>query len=1083
MMNARAKAKFSIAFLSVALMTLLMPALAFADPIEDHAIDISTESNVPGEELYFDSPSAAIVSPEGALLETLHSASALPAENSNGGSDLSANEDTESQDLDEVPSDVDDSTPSVSDGQEQVDNVSGFEPDATVQSEFVAQDEAGYCGNGVVWTFTDSGTLTITSDGSGDGAIEASAGQTSLSSIASTVQSILIEQGITSIGDYAFQNFNALQYVSIAGSVSSIGFQAFANCSQLATVDFAGASSLQTIGQAAFYNTAINSLVIPDSVSNIGAEAFLDCNALSSVQIGTDASNLNSIDMNAFGSGSAFAFVKYYGTETQWNSLSISEGNDRLTTSQIVFSNPSYQITFDPNGGSFGGAPGAILYTNENGTLGDHAVLPTPSFDNHSFDGWFDSQFGGNEITMNTPFYGNTTVWAHWTENDPEPVSYTVVFDATDGEFDGSGKTMTISTNTNGYLDQQPDKPKYSLHLFEGWFTAADGGDKVDLSQPITGNDTYYAHWMPVSEAHYVNVYFESNGGVFNDYSNSTKTVQTDAHGFVTSAPVVTRENYIFLGWSYSANHGSEVLDLQSTSFTVNTTLYAQWQQDYNAPVEYTVTFYLNDGVSTGAIATLTTSTFGGSHQLSTLPAAPSRFGYIFKGWTNATDGGDPVDLSTPFFADASAYAQWDVDTSQPRYYTITLDANGGTLNCSTVLETDGTGMLAEPSAPEREGYRFDGWLDLFNNPVNFADPFTQNEYLYAQWTPVSVVPTPTGSFTITFDADGGTLASSASLVTNEYGMLAEPTAPEFADHEFAGWFDAAGNRIDFSVPFTSDVTVYAHWTDSTVTPPAPSGPVTVTFDANGGTLSGEAYFTTDGQGKLAFVASAPTWEGHEFAGWFDALTGGSRVSTSTVFTADTTVYARWNTLTTPPDDPNTPGDDPIKPGDDDPNTPGDDPSTPTYTVIEGANGNWIAENDEDLVIRADGAFADFDHVKIDGEKLHEMHYSVREGSTIVTLSRSYLATLGEGIHEIRFVYKDGGEAKTNFSVQTKPAVYNPSDADTSLTQVDTVTGTEATDSQVPKTGDATPMSMYAYLMLMAIACIVAAKVRRRRVQ
>lgn len=1032
-MNARVKAKLSIAFLSVALMTLLMPVFAFADPIDDHAIDFSTESNVPGEELYFDSPSTAIVSPEGALLETAISETASPAENPDGGPDLSATEKTESHDLDEVSSDADETTLPSLDGQEEVGNVSGYEPDAENQTEIVTQDEAGYCGNGVVWIFTDDGTLTISSDGSGDGVIEASAGQTSLSSISSAVQSIVIEQGIITIGDSAFQGFNALKYVSIAGSVSSIGYQSFAFCTQLSAVDFMGTSSLQSIGQAAFTNTAISSICIPDSVTNISEEAFLSCNELNAVQFGTSHSSINSIAMNAFDSeGNPFATVKFYGTESEWNAINISEiGNERLKNALIQFSLPSYQITLNPNGGSFGGAPGAILYTNENGVLGESTVLPTPTYDNHSFDGWFDDQFNGEQITLNTPFNGDTTIWAHWTENVPEPVSYTVVFDATDGEFDGSGKTMTIGTNTNGILDQQPATPKYSAHAFDGWYTAAEGGEKVDTTKAITGNDTFYAHWISFSDAQFHTISFEPNSGVFSDGSYDVKKVMTDAHGRVTNAPIASHENYKFLGWFYSTS-GGQPIDFDTVEFTKNTSVYAQWQQDYNAPVEYTVTFFLNDGVNTAAYVTLTTSTIGGYHQLNTLPERPTRNGWIFREWTDAASGGNSVDLSTMFYVDSNAYAQWDPDTSQPRYFTITLDANGGTLTCDASLVTDGTGKLAEPSAPIREGFRFVAWQDLFNNPVDFSVSFTSNEYLIAKWEEDDPVVTPTGPFTVTFDADGGVLSS-------------------------------------------------------------------------------EAYFTTDDNGKLAAVAPAPTKDGYDFAGWYTAAgTSGDRVSTSTTFTSDTTVYAHWTASTgasddpnTPGDDPNTPGDDPNTPGDDpnipgdDPNTPGDDPNTPgddpnipdvpsvpSYTVIEGANGNWIAGNDEDLVIRADGAFADFDHIKIDGVRLDEKHFDVREGSTIVSLKNAYLSSLNEGTHEIRFVYKDGGEAQTNFSVQMRPAVYVPSDNGSPLTQVDSAAaGSEGSDSQVPRTGDTEPMSVFAYILLAGFACIAGAKSRRRRVQ
>ena len=50
------------------------------------------------------------------------------------------------------------------------------------------------------------------------------------------------------------------------------------------------------------------------------------------------------------------------------------------------------------------------------------------------------------------------------------------------------------------------------------------------------------------------------------------------------------------------------------------------------------------------------------------------------------------------------------------------------------------------------------------------------------------------------------------------------------------------------------------------------------------------------------------------------------------------------------------------------------------------------------LEVRADGEFANFDHVRVDGVRVDEMHYDAREGSTIITLKPSFLSTLSDGV-------------------------------------------------------------------------------------
>jgi uncharacterized repeat protein (TIGR02543 family) len=81
---------------------------------------------------------------------------------------------------------------------------------------------------------------------------------------------------------------------------------------------------------------------------------------------------------------------------------------------------------------------------------------------------------------------------------------------------------------------------------------------------------------------------------------------------------------------------------------------------------------------------------------------------------------------------------------------------------------------------------------------------------------------------------------------------------------------------------------------DSGVTnnPNTDAGQYTITFNANGGTVS-PASGTTGTDGKLASLP-APTKSGYTFDGWFTAATGGSAVTAGTVFNLDATIYARW---------------------------------------------------------------------------------------------------------------------------------------------------------------------------------------------
>ena len=97
--------------------------------------------------------------------------------------------------------------------------------------------------------------------------------------------------------------------------------------------------------------------------------------------------------------------------------------------------------------------------------------------------------------------------------------------------------------------------------------------------------------------------------------------------------------------------------------------------------------------------------------------------------------------------------------------------------------------------------------------------------------------------------------------------------------------------------------------------------------------------------------------------------------------------------------------------------TTGGTGSTVVYKIIEGANGTWTQNSDGTLTIRANGEFSKFDGVKVDGKIVDTKNYTAKSGSTIVTLSKDYLATLSVGNHTLTVLFNDG-ECSTNFTVK-----------------------------------------------------------------
>ena len=92
--------------------------------------------------------------------------------------------------------------------------------------------------------------------------------------------------------------------------------------------------------------------------------------------------------------------------------------------------------------------------------------------------------------------------------------------------------------------------------------------------------------------------------------------------------------------------------------------------------------------------------------------------------------------------------------------------------------------------------------------------------------------------------------------------------------------------------------------------------------------------------------------------------------------------------------------------------------STVDYKIIEGANGTWTQNSDGTLTVRANGEFSKFTGVKVDGKTIDPKNYTAKSGSTIVTLSKDYLATLSVGNHTLTVVFNDGDTGITNFTVK-----------------------------------------------------------------
>ena len=96
------------------------------------------------------------------------------------------------------------------------------------------------------------------------------------------IKTVVIEDGVTNIGNSAFEICFNLTSVEIPNSVTSIGDNAFNSCKSLTSVEIP--NSVTSIGNGAFYHCSwLASITSPNSVTSIGGHAFYMCYGLSSI--------------------------------------------------------------------------------------------------------------------------------------------------------------------------------------------------------------------------------------------------------------------------------------------------------------------------------------------------------------------------------------------------------------------------------------------------------------------------------------------------------------------------------------------------------------------------------------------------------------------------------------------------------------------------------------------------------------------------------------------------------------------------------------------------------------------------------
>ena len=399
------------------------------------------------------------------------------------------------------------------------------------------------------------------------------------------------------------------------------------------------------------------------------------------------------------------------------------------------------------------------------------------------------------------------------------------------------------------------------------------GNDKKELSITITN--------APAAE-HTVTVTNDGNGTASASHAKA-------AAGTEIILTVTPANGYHFKEWQVESPAGLVITNNKFLMPSGDVEVKAIFEKDAPpAPTEFTITVKTDENGT--ASASHAKAVVGTEITLTAMP----KEGYHFKEWQVISGGvtiKDDKFLMPSANVEVKAIFEEDAPPA-PTEHTVTVTSGGnGTASASPAKAAAGT-MISLTATPDK-GYHLKEWqvespagLVITNNKFTMPDTNVAIKAIFEEDAP----PAPT-EFTITVKTDGNGTASAShakAVVGTEIRLTATPNK----GYHFKEWQVISGGVTIKDDKFTmpdGNVEVKAIFEKDA--PPAPPEFI-VTFDGNGGTPSVGSMTTTNQ--KLTSLPSASRSGSYSFDGWYTDKSGGTKITTDTVFSANTTVYAHW---------------------------------------------------------------------------------------------------------------------------------------------------------------------------------------------
>ena len=618
------------------------------------------------------------------------------------------------------------------------------------------------------------------------------------------------------------------------------------------------------------------------------------------------------------------------------DAYTFAQPEENVTITATFEKRNEHTVTFDTNGGSEPeDLPEEVTTAMPAKKVlhGSEYYLPECEFvapEGKQFKAW---QIDGTEYPVNAPVTvtADITVKALWEDAPPAPAEYTVRFNA-----NGGGGTMADVTGVSGsYTLPACGFTEPEGKQFKGWSTSADGSVISGTTYEVSSDTTFYAIW----ESKEYSIIVTDGKATIGAGSEISKAAQGTT---ITLTANAAPDGKVFDKWVVESGSAAlEDANSETTTFIMPAEAVSVKATYKGAP--HTHTFdqetIKDEALKSAADCTndavyYKSCACGEISTTETFTAADTALGHDWatdwnkdadNHWKECSRCHEKKDNAAHDYGEDNICDTCGYDKTVPHTHNLTLvpakaptcTEKGNTAyytcdGCDKWFEdatgaseiTDKTSVILAAtghSVSDWKSDHTDHWKECTVVGCGVIIEDSKAAHTAGEWiidTPATA--TTSGSKHKECTVCGYTMATETIPATgggehtHSYGDWSKDGTShwhECADDDCPNRNESITDKAAHDYTDDADTTCDVCGYERTVTPPAPTE-FTITFDGNGGTPSDSSMTTTNQ--KLPSLPSASRSGSYSFDGWYTEKSGGTKVTTDTVFSANTTVCAHW---------------------------------------------------------------------------------------------------------------------------------------------------------------------------------------------